>query len=333
MEKDIDWEKIVRLLEEENPSIESLNEQEEQVFWETKGIWQDSYKLLNNSDLSLDKIARAKAEMWERIELEQHQLLLSDEDEDYSLHPKNKRLWPLLAIAASVAILIGIFLVSPQIIDPQQRFTTQVSGEHTLPDQTEIALSSGTVSYSLDEKQSIRRVNLEGSAFFKVAKNKEYPFIIYTESGTTKVVGTAFKLHSQAPESAPILQVDEGTVAYTPNSGLNHPIYLREKEELYFLPAKNAWKRQNTSTNSQIIWSENTVSFDITLTELAQLVSDAQSAEVVIQHKALGALHVSTSGQGVDYQDYKEMLTQALLPLAHTLTIEFEEDTWTIKKQ
>ena len=64
-----------------------------------------------------------------------------------------------------------------------------------LADGTKVWLNSeSTLSYRSDFGRRDRDVELDGEAYFEVAKNKEIPFYVNTETNQVRVVGTHFNV-------------------------------------------------------------------------------------------------------------------------------------------
>ncbi|HEY8917192.1 MAG TPA: FecR domain-containing protein [Chitinophaga sp.] len=64
-----------------------------------------------------------------------------------------------------------------------------------LPDGSVVWLNSGSrISYPANFTDSLREVELEGEAYFDVAKNSGHPFMVHTRDIIIKVLGTAFNV-------------------------------------------------------------------------------------------------------------------------------------------
>ncbi|MBQ4822678.1 FecR domain-containing protein [Aquimarina sp. MMG016] len=102
------------------------------------------------------------------------------------------KLWPYFAVAASVAIILGLFLFGPN-----ESFTTNY-GEQlavTLPDGSEMILNAkSNASFDKDSWEENRTVSLEGEAYFKVKKGSK--FTVTTKNGEVSVLGTEFNVQS-----------------------------------------------------------------------------------------------------------------------------------------
>ncbi len=103
------------------------------------------------------------------------------------------KLWPYFAAAASIAIILGIFL-----FNPNQSITADY-GEKlavTLPDGSEMILNAkSNAIFDKGNWEKNRLVTLEGEAFFKVKKGSK--FTVATKNGEVSVLGTQFSVHSQ----------------------------------------------------------------------------------------------------------------------------------------
>lgn len=69
-----------------------------------------------------------------------------------------------------------------------------------LPDSTQVWLDRATtLAYPVRFNGDIRKVKLEGTAFFEVRQDAAHPFIVHTPDCKIKVLGTAFSIHTRTP--------------------------------------------------------------------------------------------------------------------------------------
>ncbi|WP_235884389.1 FecR family protein [Pedobacter hiemivivus] len=90
--------------------------------------------------------------------------------------------------------------------------------EVVLPDGTKVwlnALSSIKFSERFTNVPE-RRVELEGEAYFEVAKDKKHPFIVRTDKQEIEVLGTHFNINSYADEHKSVTTLLEGSVKVAP---------------------------------------------------------------------------------------------------------------------
>ena len=103
------------------------------------------------------------------------------------------------AAAVIVAVSCGL-LINEYRYDKlaQLQTVTVPAGQRaqiTLADGTKVWLNSeSTLSYRSDFGRRDRDVELDGEAYFEVAKNKEIPFYVNTETNQVRVVGTHFNV-------------------------------------------------------------------------------------------------------------------------------------------
>ena len=84
----------------------------------------------------------------------------------------------------------------------------------TLPDQSKVwmnAASSLTYSVALTD-HGVRKVKLDGEAYFEIHKDKHHPFIVVTDKQEVKVLGTHFNVNSYADERITKTTLLEGSV-------------------------------------------------------------------------------------------------------------------------
>ena len=101
-----------------------------------------------------------------------------------------------MQIAAAVAVLLtGSYFYLGTL---GQNFSTQYAElkEITLPDNSEIVLNADSeISYDDKNWDEKRNIDLDGEAFFKVAKGKT--FTVSTDDGTIAVLGTQFNVENR----------------------------------------------------------------------------------------------------------------------------------------
>ena len=101
-----------------------------------------------------------------------------------------------LRVAAVIAVLLTGAYFYINTLD--ETITTQLAEnrEITLPDNSEIVLNAESkLSYNEKNWDSKRAINLEGEAYFKVAKGKK--FTVTTTLGTVTVLGTQFNVENR----------------------------------------------------------------------------------------------------------------------------------------
>lgn len=88
-----------------------------------------------------------------------------------------------------------------------------------LPDGSMVWLNAAsTLRYPVSfSGLKTRSVELDGEAYFEVAKNETLPFVVYTDREVVKVLGTHFNMSSYQDESISRTTLIEGKVSVSPN--------------------------------------------------------------------------------------------------------------------
>ncbi len=107
---------------------------------------------------------------------------------------KTIQLKTVFSIAASIILLIGIYLVY-QEYNSNVKLITHIgeSIKHTLPCNSTFTLDAkSSAKYDKQDWEKERIILLEGQAFFDIKKGA--PFIVKTQQGDVKVLGTKFNV-------------------------------------------------------------------------------------------------------------------------------------------
>ena len=125
--------------------------------------------------------------------------------------PKQYTYYYISAAACFLIFVINSFYFSSSMATYQ----TNSSGEHTLTliDGSVVKLNKNSqLTYFTQLNDSVRKIEITGEAFFKVAKNGK-PFIVETKHATIRVLGTEFNVR-ELPTKTELI-VEEGKVSFT----------------------------------------------------------------------------------------------------------------------
>ncbi|WP_375448563.1 FecR family protein [uncultured Fibrella sp.] len=124
--------------------------------------------------------------------------------------------------------------------DPVWQTVSNGSGQPLvvfLPDNSSVLLSAGSqLRFQKKTNHPLREVYLQGEGFFEVTKNPAKPFMVYTASLTTKVLGTSFQVRSFTGETTAYVKVKTGRVEVSATRSQAKPILLTVNEELDVKP-------------------------------------------------------------------------------------------------
>lgn len=132
--------------------------------------------------------------------------------------------------------------------------------QFSLPDGSEGWLNSGSVIKYPAQFGSIRNVELNGEAFFNVAKNPEAPFIINANMIKIKVLGTSFNVVSYSNDSLAEVVVANGQVEVDAN-GHSFKEILHPSERLALNTVKATYSKSSVDVQNYTSWKSGKLIF------------------------------------------------------------------------
>ena len=205
---------------------------------------------------------------------------------------------PWLKVAASVAIAVGIGLLSYLALlhfssGREMVYVTKSTdfGQKTnivLSDGSAIKLNSGsTLTFPEKFEEEVRKVSLSGEAFFEVRHNPAKPFIIETGDLTTTVLGTSFNIraypekeHIEVTVATGKVQVEAPTLRDA-SAGVLHP-----SEQAVYDRSTGSVATHTVSLEHFLAWKDGTIIFD-------KILERWFNMEIVFENEASGACYIS----------------------------------------
>jgi len=174
--------------------------------------------------------------------------------------------------AASVTLLLGIgtwvyitkSLTKEALVETQVPFGKQ--SKIILPDGTTVNLNSGS-SLKYPAKftgKKIRAVQLEGEAYFEVAKDKNHPFIVNTGTVNIKVLGTHFNVKAYPDEGRITTTLLEGIISISKvNADLSDKdILVSPDQQVTFNKKSGSFQVQKVDAALYSGWKDGQYYFD-----------------------------------------------------------------------
>ena len=128
----------------------------------------------------------------------------------------------ILKYAAMIVIVAGLGFLFNKIYQDNWGYYSiaeytaenEVSNEIILPDGTKVYLNeNSSLKFPEQFAGTIRKVKLNGEAFFDVVKNKEKPFIIDAQKAEIRVLGTSFNVRTNVDDDVDVeVYVETGKV-------------------------------------------------------------------------------------------------------------------------
>ncbi len=140
--------------------------------------------------------------------------------------------------------------------------STPTGGQYNiiLADGTKVFLNAvSSIKYPTQFNGDKRIVELEGEAYFEVAKNKNKPFIVKSDNQSIEVLGTHFNVHSYNNESVVKTTLLEGSVAV---SFKNQKTILKPGQQSDVSDNFSKIKVREVDTEEAVAWKNGRFKFD-----------------------------------------------------------------------
>ena len=176
-----------------------------------------------------------------------------------------KRILPAVAAFVPLLIVLGAFLIVSQFpANAPVNFAVAVERGNkaliTLPDQSKVWLNSNSVIEYEKGENNIRNVNLNGEAFFKVAKNDAQPFVVTMNDLHIEVLGTSFNAKSRANSDIIETSLVEGSIKIS-GQDLPHDYYLKPNEKAIYSQSAKRIQIMQTDNDLETAWKDNKLKF------------------------------------------------------------------------
>ena len=196
--------------------------------------------------------------------------LFSDEKQTAPKNKKAKIISVLRWSTQIAAIIIIVFSIGILFKDYQYNKTAQLQtiavpagqrAQITLADGTKVWLNSqSTLIYTSNFGRKERNVKLNGEAYFEVAKNKDIPFLVNTETNQVRVVGTHFNVCAYDGSNEFETTLVEGIVDIYAK-GNKKPLTRLTKNE-FFASHNGKYQKSTLTSLDYLRWTEGLYCFD-----------------------------------------------------------------------
>ena len=161
----------------------------------------------------------------------------------------------------------------------------------TLSDGTKVWVNSESkLKYPINFLGSKRKIFLTGEAYFEVSKDENRPFIVSTDKGDIRVLGTKFNIKNYKDEDMFYATLAEGSISYFSNKNKNQ--FLLKPGEQIKEQSNGTTSLQIVNVNNIISWKDGFYYFDnITLEEMMNTLSRWYDINVFYENSYLKNLH------------------------------------------
>lgn len=235
----------------------------------------------------------------------------------------SKRAW--IRIAASIAILIGLGTyfyhtgISNTIVITNNSDTSKTT---KLEDGSQITLNANSLLRFDNNHKGIRLAELEGEAFFDIARDEQKPFVIKTGVIKTKVLGTSFNIK----ETDSVIDVTVATGLVQVSNGTN-TVKLQSNQRVKYSTTSKSFKTTHIDHNVYTSWYKNKVAFNgVKMVDLANFLKSRFSVNIkFIKEKTKNAQMTLTISQKESLEDVLKTINYiSELKLTKTKTNEIE---------
>jgi len=209
--------------------------------------------------------SQSKEDIWEKMERRMAELPVSPEEKGGRVI---RMRWGWMSAAAAIVLLACSAAL-------MRGYTLTINGEkgelasHVLPDGSEVQLNEGaTLSYAPYGWWMSRELSLEGEAFFQVTKGKR--FAVYSQKGTTEVLGTSFNISANATQYQ--VYCSSGKVRVTNNA---QEAVILTSGELATINEANDINEETGAVEEQVLaWKQ--LSFDYNAVSLVEVLEELE---------------------------------------------------------
>lgn len=167
----------------------------------------------------------------------------------------------IVATLACVLFFVSVYYLSfYQPVTKHERIEIiagkGIRKEIKLPDGTLVRLNSDSkISYEIDmQNMDQRDVSLTGEAFFKVAHDKERPFVVKTSKIAIKVLGTEFNVKEYPGDQESETTLLKGSIELTVNGRSDQKFVLKPSEKFALVEKK---EKQADKNSNSVLMIEN----------------------------------------------------------------------------
>ncbi len=160
-----------------------------------------------------------------------------------------------------------------------------------LSDGTQVWLNSGSeLQYTVPFIGNTRRVTLKGEAYFKVAHNKEKPFIVSTDNNSIQVLGTEFNVSAYKDDNQLITTLVNGKIQVD-HHAKDHQLktYYLEPNQQTILDKETAQiQKKQVDVTLYTAWKEGRLKFkNEPLESFLKKLSRWYNVDIVLEDESL----------------------------------------------
>lgn len=226
--------------------------------------------------------------------------------------------WSSAAAAVIAIVFTSVFLLRQSNVNT---ITVDAIAENrtvNLPDGTIVYLNKNSQLVYPEKFSSTRDVKLSGEGFFKVAHDKDHPFVVNGEYLSVTVLGTEFNFNSTEDGSNNVSLV-EGSVKVSSTKGKEGVVLVPGQKAEYDVASGNLTVSE-TNPAIDAAWHDRIIPFEnASVKDIADALAQLYKVKIVLRDVDTLKTY---SGATVYYESIDSTLSQ----LSHTLPIDFTNE-------
>ncbi|WP_443946693.1 FecR family protein [Pedobacter sp. AW1-32] len=183
----------------------------------------------------------------------------------------------------------------------------------TMPDGSNIYLNGDTkIRYAQNFNSGKRIIYLTGEAFFDVQHRAKQPFIVYTDSISTTVLGTSFNIKSYSKARSTIITVQTGRVGVLINNGKKHsgPYFLLPNEQLT-VRNNNLVEKDSVDASAVSGWREYKLAFyDTPIEDIIESISREYDIDIQFKDEKIAKTKLTVKFDKQPVQDIMSVIAK-----------------------
>ncbi len=241
-------------------------------------------------------------------------------------HQQFYRLLAILVITFGLAICFNLFLapeetplaeVLPEVVLENHFAPPGVKSSFNLPDGSKVMLNAGSsLSYVRGFESHQRFMELEGEAFFEVAKDVNRPFKVKSGDAITTALGTSFNIKAYDGSHLDISLIS-GKVEVLIPSAENSVLQLEKGQGIRMKPGRNTLEVFEFDEDLILAWTRKTIVFRNTpIYQIKNVLENWYGVKITFMNSPERDLEIS--GKFID-----QSLENVLKGLSHSARFKF----------
>lgn len=186
---------------------------------------------------------------------------------------------------------------------------TPLGGQYqlTLADGSKVWLNAGSeLRYTEGFGKANRTLDLQGEAYFEVAKNEEIPFIVHTNEQEIRVLGTAFNISAYSDEPLLKTTLQEGSLTVSTD---RQKLVLKPNQQTVLNKKAKKMATQDVNAAAVIAWKDGIFDFHgMNLEECLRIIARWYKLDVVYREKIPSILLGGKMSRGVKLSTFLAFL-------------------------